>query len=628
MAIRFDASTDQLTGSGWSGNVHTISCWVRLVSDLNAFSNPWLVYPNTGGGGAVRAGLGTDSGGTQMLVFDSAFATHTGPNMSVGTWYYFCVVMNNTTWTLFYGTDPASLTTVGPFTRVAYTSPGSIIISLAAEWANMDLAALKIFTRALNATDAANEGGSYVVINNTSLVASNRWNTSASLTADEGAGVALTAGSTGVSFVAGPTILDKTLTPSGIATGAAVGSATLTSGASLMPDGIATSQAFGTAAVSQHITATGIATAAGLGSPVVTHGLTVAPFGIASGRAVGTPRVVNFPVLRQSGYEFIPGEQLGFNTQFEASTAVAGNLIVHCFAGDVDTGVITLDGTGWSKPVDLHYSDMTLYVSWKTAQGGELSVSGSIQQGNFSGSQSFVLEYTSVLPGGWVVKGAATNPSDGSNVTVWPSGTTGSLAGDGVAVAAFAVGAVLSNSADTFSNSYTSRFSQGAGVFEAGLWVADKNVLSGTATSSTITRAAPVTADQTHGSVTVFGKAVVSDIAPTGIASGVLFGTPSFPGIRPTGIATGAALGSPTVALGTLNIRPEGIPSGAAFGQHVLFSGFLIRGTGIATHQAFGSATVDHPARDVWVGSLNPLAYYIGDNLVDAVYMGTTPVWQ
>ena len=39
--------------------------------------------------------------------------------------------------------------------------------------------------------------------------------------------------------------------------------------------------------------------------------------------------------FRQGGYEFLPGEQLTFNTQFEASTAQAGNLIVHGLAGDI-----------------------------------------------------------------------------------------------------------------------------------------------------------------------------------------------------------------------------------------------------------------------------------------------------
>lgn len=608
MAIRFDASTDQILGTGWSGNVVTILCWIKIVTDRNDFQNPWLVYPNSGGGGAVRAGLGTGSDGTTMILFDSAFATNTGPDMVVGTWYCFAAVMNNTSWTLYYGTDPASLTTVGPNTRVAYTNPGSIVLSLAAEWFSGDLACFKIFTRALSAGDVEDELSAYAVTDATALVGSYSWESSTSLTPDAGTGVALTAGSTAVSLVAGPPGLDT--------------------GQTLLPSGVASGAAFGTTVLSQHITCTGIATGAGFGSSVVTQGQTVAAFGVASAAAVGSHTVTGFPLLRQSGYEFIPGEQLTFSTQFEASTAVAGNLIVHCFAGDVDTGTLTLTGTGWSTPVNLHYSDMTLYLSWKIAAGGELGASGSIQQGNFSGSQSFVIEYASVLPGYWVVKGSATNASDGSNVTTWPSGTTPALAGDGVAVAGFAVGAVLSNSVDSFNNSYTSVFSQGSGLFEAGLWVANRNVFGGTTTSCTITRAAPVTADQTHGAVVVFGKAATQTILPTGITSSAAVGTPFFSGINPTGIATSAAFGTTVVALGGFTISPTGIVSGAAFGAHVLFSGFLIRGTGIATHVAFGTAVVDYPARDLHFGAFTPVAFYLGESVIDTIYLGSNPIWQ
>lgn len=393
--------------------------------------------------------------------------------------------------------------------------------------------------------------------------------------------------------------------------------------------GIASGAAFGTAVVSQRINGTGIASGAAFGSAVVTQGQTIAAFGIASLAAVGSHTVSAFPFLRQTGYEFIPGEQLTFNTQFDGSTAIAENLIVHALAGDVDIGTITRTGTGWSVPVNLHYTDMTLNVAWKVAAGGEPGASGSFTQGNFSGSQSFVLEYSSPLAGSWVVKGSATNPTDGTNVTAWPSGTTGSLVGDGIAVAAFAVGAVLSNSADTVSNGYTLRFTQGAGVFEAGLWVADKNVLGGTTTTTTLTRAAPVTADQTHGSVVVFGKAVPQTVTPTGIASAAAVGSAVLFGIYPVGIASAAAFGTATVAVATvLPVGPTGIPSGQAFGQHVVFIGFLIRCTGIASTQAFGTATVAYPARLFKAGQFDPDAIFFGEDLVSEIFYGEDPVWQ
>lgn len=203
MAIRFDQGTDQLVTGGWGGTVATVLCWVRLESDRNDYSTAWVVTANAGGVGSTRALLATGVDGTSISLADSTFALQAGPNMSVGTWYAFGAVMDGANWSFFHGTSAGSLTKVGPNTRNAVSSPGSLVLSLAAEWLSGDIANLKVFTRALSDADVAAELAHYVVQNPTNLVRAHSFLTTA-LTPDSGAGASFTAGSTSVTLVPGP----------------------------------------------------------------------------------------------------------------------------------------------------------------------------------------------------------------------------------------------------------------------------------------------------------------------------------------------------------------------------------------------------------------------------------------
>lgn len=207
MAWQFSEAADEIIGGGWGGLVATISCWWYLDSDPNNFQNPILVYSGSGGSGSVRAGIGTTSDGTTMTAFDAAFLTQSAGAPGTGVWYHTTLVMANTQWMVYHGTNPAALTAVGPNTRTAVNSPGSIVLSLNAEWLRGRMANLKIWTRELTESEAEAEAGTYGVVNATSL---RRHHTmlSTSMNPDAGADTtALSAGSTAITLVDGPTAI-------------------------------------------------------------------------------------------------------------------------------------------------------------------------------------------------------------------------------------------------------------------------------------------------------------------------------------------------------------------------------------------------------------------------------------
>jgi len=87
-----------------------------------------------------------------------------------------------------------------------------------------------------------------------------------------------------------------TISPTGIASGEALGTPTITPGAvTISPTGIASGEAFGTPTITPGavtIAPTGIASGEAFGTPTITPGpVTVAPTGIASGEAFGTPTI-------------------------------------------------------------------------------------------------------------------------------------------------------------------------------------------------------------------------------------------------------------------------------------------------------------------------------------------------
>lgn len=160
MAVRFDAAESyNVTLTLGSQSAFTIACWVKLSVDRNTFSSPWST--DNGSEGFI---LGTDSDGTTMKVYDDiagAFVV-SGPNMTIGAWYFFCVVVNGSSGTLYYRTASATSLTNATWTAGARTITRLIIgDDPYTEWINGAMAAFKFWTAALGATDVMNESLQY-----------------------------------------------------------------------------------------------------------------------------------------------------------------------------------------------------------------------------------------------------------------------------------------------------------------------------------------------------------------------------------------------------------------------------------------------------------------------------------
>lgn len=190
------------------------------------------------------------------------------------------------------------------------------------------------------------------------------------------------------------------------------------------------------------------------------------------------------------------------------SAATAGNLLVWITSGDKDLGTLT-PPSGFSVPVYLHTTSVSLAICWKTATGGETVLGGSTTGTNLSGSETYVGEYQEAGAGAWELKATAgTGPDDGSEVLVRSTGTTGTTTSAGLAIAAWAVDSVgTTEGTSSYSNSYVERGNPAVtDGGEAGLWVAELAVGSGVTTSCTLTRGGGASIDQMCGAVIVIGR--------------------------------------------------------------------------------------------------------------------------
>lgn len=224
MAWRFDAATDKvLVASGWTGSVATILMWVRRVTDRGLGSNPWRAWSNAAGGGSTVAGIGTDGGGDTIVTFDSAFSNLTGPSLTDNKWHCVALVMNGTAWTLYHGSDPSVLSTVTG-TKANATSPGSWTLVDNPDFLAGDIAGVKLFTRALTASECAAELADPGQVSATNLT----WRgTLATSSTTPETGTAMTAGSTAIAVVEGPALpASSTTTISATATARLVGAGT------------------------------------------------------------------------------------------------------------------------------------------------------------------------------------------------------------------------------------------------------------------------------------------------------------------------------------------------------------------------------------------------------------------
>lgn len=201
MAVRFSAANQRYLAGGFSGTVVTILCWARIATDTDASADIWVLYNGTET--TTEAGLGTAGDGTSMLLFDPTTSI-SGPVMTVGTWYCFAAVLNGTAWSLYYGTDPQSLSTASG-TKTAISSPASMTISQAVEPWNGNVAAFKMYTAALSLAEVQNELTQYQPVRTANLLRYHPF-VNAELIDYSGNGNALTAGAGTATTEPGPPI--------------------------------------------------------------------------------------------------------------------------------------------------------------------------------------------------------------------------------------------------------------------------------------------------------------------------------------------------------------------------------------------------------------------------------------
>lgn len=199
-----------------------------------------------------------------------------------------------------------------------------------------------------------------------------------------------------------------------------------------------------------------------------------------------------------------------------ADQPASGNLVVLCAAGDKNISSYT-GGNTTTTTVALFNTSVSLVVAWYVSDGTQTSINGTVGA-NIAGANLLAVEIEqSGTTGPWAVLASATDDTDETNVTVWQTGTTGTIPREGIAIATFSKDSVNTAGTPSYTNSYTSLFASGDGSTQAGLWVAELAVSSGT-TSTQITLTGG-TADQMSGAVVVFGKIPTAE-APAGHASG------------------------------------------------------------------------------------------------------------
>jgi len=185
----------------------------------------------------------------------------------------------------------------------------------------------------------------------------------------------------------------------------------------------------------------------------------------------------------------------------------AGNALVWVAAMDKSPGTLTMTGTGWTVPVNLRSTSVSLAIAWKVAAGTETTLTGTASGGNISGGRVWIGELSQSGAGAWQAVSASSN-SDETTVSSKASGTTAAAAVLSRAIAAFAIDSVSNRGTSvSYTNGFTSVFSPvtaGDGG-EAGLWIASADIAAGATASTTISRIGGST-DQMSGGILVLGR--------------------------------------------------------------------------------------------------------------------------
>lgn len=387
----------------------------------------------------------------------------------------------------------------------------------------------------------------------------------------------------------------QTITPYGIATLEAIGSATVSQAAgnaisaagniasgavvstsakltvNVKPTAIASGEALGTAArITLKILAAGIATGNAIGSATLTDLAHVLPSGIASAYASGTLKITLFvlptgiatAVAVGTPKTILFAKPTGIGSGYASGSASLSNL-AHVSPTGVATGYAS--GTALLVVKILPTGIAGAYASGTAALSvGPVTVSPSgIASGYASGSAKLNLRV--------VVTGIATGYASGTaklGLAIIPTGIA----------TAYASGTVtLTNVKAILPNGIASGYVSGSA-----------HVTPGPVTITCTGIASGYVSGATHvnpGAVTV---------SPSGIASAAALGASAtvrqVQSVLPSGIATSYASGAVHVIPGTATISTVGIASAAAFGTARL--GLFARASGVATSEAFGLAAL------------------------------------
>ncbi len=309
-----------------------------------------------------------------------------------------------------------------------------------------------------------------------------------------------------------------TLSPTGLASASAFGSATLTAGAvTLSPTGLASASAFGTATLTATITLspTGLASESAFGSATLTAGTaTVSPTGLASESAFGTATL-------NAGAVTVSPAGLASESAFGTATLNAGAVTLSpaglasesAFGSPTLTATATLSPTGLASASAFGLPALTTTVT--------ISPTGLASESGFG--LPFIATGNNVLPVGLASESAFGLPAlTVGGVTVSPSGLA--------SASAFGLPAL----------------------------------------TATVT------------------------LSPSGLASASAFGNPTLSitdSILPVGLASESAFGLPVLSPGVATVSPVGLASESAFGTPSVdfaATGDFVFPVGLASESVFG----------------------------------------
>jgi hypothetical protein len=243
---------------------------------------------------------------------------------------------------------------------------------------------------------------------------------------------------------------------------------------------------------------------------------------------------VAFPTIRQqaAGQSTTTFPAPNATTFTLGSAAVAGNQLVLCFAGDKNTGALTVTdniGGTWQvtdpNGVTITGASVSLYIARKVATGGETTITATVGTAQTGGYTGLALELAETGTGAWTVCAKAVPAYSDTSRSSASSGTSDTADYDGLGIAVGAIdsmssiGSEAQRTAPTFSNGYAKPSSYNpvwppsSGGGSGGCYVATAQVAQGATTSTTF--ATNGGSDQLTCAILVLGRAASTATAPT-----------------------------------------------------------------------------------------------------------------